>query len=65
MPVEACRSSDLHVWEQLFYSMNHVENKHRSRLTEDILQSCVEIKVTPYSPDLQTLSAEVQEQKSH
>ncbi|XP_027132767.1 general transcription factor II-I repeat domain-containing protein 2A [Larimichthys crocea] len=51
--------------EQLFSTMNYIKNKHRSRLADDSLQSCVKMKVTSYSPDLQTLSAEVQEQKSH
>ncbi|KAJ8395711.1 hypothetical protein AAFF_G00029480 [Aldrovandia affinis] len=51
--------------EQLFSTMNYVKSKHRSRLTDDSLQSCVKMKVTSYSPDLQTLCAEVQEQKSH
>jgi len=54
-----------YVCEQLFSTMNFVKNKHRSRLTDDSLQSCVKMKVTSYSPDLQTLCAEVQEQKSH
>ncbi|XP_059843961.1 uncharacterized protein LOC132404025 [Hypanus sabinus] len=34
-------------------------------LTDDSLRSCVKMKVTSYSPDVQTLCAEVQEQKSH
>lgn len=51
--------------EQLFSTMNYIKNKHRSGLRDDSLQSCVKMKVTSYSPDLQTLCAEVQEQKSH
>ncbi|XP_048357110.1 general transcription factor II-I repeat domain-containing protein 2B-like [Sphaerodactylus townsendi] len=51
--------------EQLFSTMNYVKNKYRSRLKDDSLQSCLKMKVTSYSPDLQTLCAEVQEQKSH
>ena len=51
--------------EQLFSIMNYIKNKHRSRLTDDSLQSCVKMKVTSYSPDLQTRCAEVQKQKSH
>nr|XP_057943039.1 general transcription factor II-I repeat domain-containing protein 2A-like [Doryrhamphus excisus] len=51
--------------EQLFSTMNYIKNKHRTRLADDSLQYCVKMKVTSYSPDLQTLSAEVQEQKSH
>ena len=51
--------------EQLFSTMNYIKNKHRSRLTDDTLQSCVKMKVTSYSPHFQTLCAEVQKQKSH
>ncbi|XP_019720818.1 general transcription factor II-I repeat domain-containing protein 2-like [Hippocampus comes] len=54
-----------YVCEQLFSTMNCIKNKHRLRLTDDSLQSCVKMKVTSYSPDLQKLCAEVQEQKSH
>ena len=46
--------------EQLFSNMNYIKNKHRSRLTDESLQSCAKMKVTSYSPDLQTLCAEVQ-----
>ncbi|XP_044275526.1 general transcription factor II-I repeat domain-containing protein 2A-like [Varanus komodoensis] len=51
--------------EQVFSNMRDIKNKHRTRLTDDSLQSCVKMKVTSYSPDVQTLCAEVQEQKSH
>ena len=51
--------------EQLFSTMSYIKNKHRSHLTDDSLQSCVKMKVTSYSPDLQTLCTEVQKQKSH
>ncbi|XP_069460653.1 general transcription factor II-I repeat domain-containing protein 2-like [Ambystoma mexicanum] len=54
-----------YVCEQVFSNMNYIKNKHRSRLTDDSLQACVKMKVTSYSPDVQTLSTEVQEQKSH
>ena len=51
--------------EQVFSTMNYIKNKHRSRLTDDSSQSCVKIKMTWHSPDLQTLCEEVQKQKSH
>lgn len=54
-----------YVCEQVFSNMNYIKNKHRSRLTDETLQSCVKMKVTSYSPDVETLCAEVQEQKSH
>lgn len=51
--------------EQMFSCMNSIKNKHRSRLTQDSLQSCVKLKVSAYSPDLRQLCSEVQQQKSH
>ena len=51
--------------EQLFSTMNYIKNQHRSGLTDDSLRSCVKIKVTSYSPNLQRQCAEVQKQKSH
>ena len=54
-----------YVCEQVFCNMNFIKSKHRARLRDDSLQSCVKMKVTAYSPDVQTLCAEVQEQKSH
>ena len=51
--------------EQLFSSMNYIKNRYRTRLTDGNLQLCVKMKVTSYSPDVQMLSAEMQEQKSH
>ena len=49
--------------EQVFSSMNYIKRKHRSRLTDDSLQSCVKIKVMSYS--LIWISCDVWEQKSH
>ncbi|XP_067094207.1 general transcription factor II-I repeat domain-containing protein 2B-like [Osmerus mordax] len=54
-----------YVCEQVFSNMNFIKSKHRARLTDDSLRSCVKMKVTAYSPDVQTLCVEVQEQKSH
>ena len=38
--------------EQLFPTMNYIKNKHRSRLTDDSLRSCVKmkVKVSPLTP---------------
>ena len=54
-----------YVCEQVFSNMNFIKSNHRARLRGDSLQSCVKMKVTAYSLDVQTLCAEVQEQKSH
>lgn len=51
--------------EQVFSNMNYIKSKYRSRLTDESLQSCVKIKVTFYSPDIETLCSDVQKQKSH
>ena len=53
------------VCERLFSNMNIIKNNQRSCFTNDNLQSCVEMKVTSYSPDVKALCAEVQEQKSN
>ena len=54
-----------YVCEQLFSNMNYIKHKYRTRLTENSFQSCVKMKVTSYSPDMQMLCAELKEQKSH
>ena len=54
-----------YVCEQLFSNMNYIKNRYRTRLTDNSLQSCVKVKVSFYSPNVQKLCAEMQEQKSH
>lgn len=54
-----------YICEQVFSNMNFIKNKHRSRLTDINLRSCLKMKVTSYSPDVKKLCSEVQEQKSH
>ncbi|XP_076805287.1 general transcription factor II-I repeat domain-containing protein 2B-like [Clavelina lepadiformis] len=54
-----------YVCEQLFSNMNYIKNRYRTRLTDDSLQSCVKMKMTSYSPHVQMLCNEMQEQKSH
>ena len=51
--------------EQVFSSMNFIKSNHRSRLTDESLQSCLKIKVTSYSPDVEKICSDVQKQKSH
>ncbi|KAF7246581.1 BEN domain-containing protein 7 [Varanus komodoensis] len=47
-----------YVSEQVFSNVNYIKNKLCSHLTDDSLQSCVKMKVTSYSPDVQTLYTE-------
>jgi len=51
--------------EQVFSNINYVTSKYRSRLTDDSLRSCVKMKVTCYSPDIDKLSSDVHKPKSH
>lgn len=41
-----------------------MKSKQSRFLTDDTLQSCVNIKVTSYSPDMEKLCSDVQKQKS-
>ncbi|KAJ8344217.1 hypothetical protein SKAU_G00315460 [Synaphobranchus kaupii] len=50
--------------EQVFSSMNYIKSKLRSRLTDESLKSCLKIKATSYSPDMEKICSEVQKQKS-
>ncbi|KAM3841446.1 general transcription factor II-I repeat domain-containing protein 2-like [Vipera latastei] len=54
-----------YICEQVFSNVNYIKNKYRSRLAVNSLQSCVKMKVTSYSPDVQTLCADAEKQKSH
>ena len=52
----------LHIWIDIlqagfFSSMNYIKPKYRSLQAEDSLQSCVKIKVTSYSCDIERLSS--------
>ena len=51
--------------KQSFSARNYIKSKHRSRLTDESLQSCTKLKMSSYIPDADTLCNEVQEQKSH
>lgn len=56
----------IHIWMWAAILHHEVHLKQTpSRLPDNSLQSCVKMKVTLSSPELQTLCAEVQEQKSH
>ncbi|KAM3848390.1 general transcription factor II-I repeat domain-containing protein 2-like [Vipera latastei] len=54
-----------YVCEQVFSNMNYIKNKYHSDFTENSLQSCLKMKLTSYSPDVQMLCADVEKQKSH
>ena len=51
--------------EQIFSHMKRIPSAHRSRLTEDHLESCVQLKVSKFSPNITELSKEKQGQESH
>ena len=42
--------------EQIFSHMNFVLSPHRSRLTADNSEACVQLKVTKYKPNIKALS---------
>ena len=47
-----------YLWEQIFSHMKFILSFHRSRLTEDHSEACVQLKVTRYSPNITELSKE-------
>ena len=51
--------------EQIFSHIKFILSFHRSRLTEDHSEACVQLKVTRYSPNITELSKEKQGQGSH
>lgn len=51
--------------EQTFSNMNFIKSKLRSQLTEVSLETCLKLKTTTYSPDIEKLCASIQQQKSH
>ncbi|CAM1319473.1 Uncharacterised protein r2_g2779 [Pycnogonum litorale] len=51
--------------EQIFSHMKHILSPQRSRLTTEHSESCVKLKVTNYTPDIEILSKNVQGQGSH
>ena len=46
--------------KQTFSHMKFILSSHRSRLTEDHSEACVQLKVTRYSPNITELSKEKQ-----
>ncbi|MBN3287199.1 GTD2A protein, partial [Polyodon spathula] len=51
--------------EQLFSGMNLIKSDKRNRLTDDMSDACVALKMTDYEPQVEKMSAHIQQQKSH
>ena len=45
--------------------MNFIKSRNRSSLTDKTSSSYISLKVTKYKPDVKSLSAVMQQQKSH
>ena len=54
-----------HACESLFSVMNFIKSCNRSSRTDEISSLCISLKVTKYKPDVKSLSAVMQQQKSH
>ena len=54
-----------YLYEQIFSHMKFVLSPHRSRLTADNSEACVQLKVTNYKPNIKALSEEKQGHGSH
>ena len=57
--------SSTYACESLFSVMNLIKSRSRSSLTDETSSSCISLKVTNYRPDVKSLSAAMQQQKSH
>ena len=56
----------LHMLVSLYSSvMNFIKSRNRNSLTDETGSSCMSLKVTKYKPDVTSLSAVMQQQKSH
>ena len=51
--------------EQTFSHMKFILSAHRSRVAEDYSESCIQLKVSKFSPSITELSKEKQEQGSY
>ena len=51
--------------ESLFSVMNLIKSRSRSSRTDETSSSCEFLKVTNYRPDIKSMSAVMQQQKSH
>ena len=51
--------------KSLFSVMNFIKSRNRSNLTDEPNSSCISVKVTKYKPDVKSLTAVLQQQKSY
>lgn len=51
--------------ESLFSNMNFIKNKHRTRLTDEHLDSCIRLSVTSYTPNIKDIVNQISAQVSH
>ena len=51
--------------KSLFSVMNLIKSRNKSKLTYETNSSCLSLKVTKYKPDVKSLSAVMQQQKSY
>ena len=49
----------------LYAVMNVIKSRNRSSLTDETSSSCISLEVTTYKPNVKSLSAVMQQQKSH
>ena len=45
--------------------MNFIKSRNMSSLTDETSSSCISLKATKYKPDVKSLLAATQQQKSH
>ena len=51
--------------ESLFSVMSFIKSSNRSSITDETSSACRFLKVTKYNPEINNLSAMIQQQKSH
>jgi len=56
--------SSTYACESLFSVMNFLKSRNRSSLTDEISSLCISLRVTKYKPNVKSLSAVMQKQKS-
>ena len=54
-----------YICEETFSSINQIKNNLRSRITDENLQSCIELKTSTYLPDILKLSREMHGHRSN
>ena len=57
--------SSTYACESLFSVMNFIQSRDKRSLTDETSSSCISLKVTKYKPSVKSLSAVMQQQKSH